>query len=108
MIGNCKKDELSGEKKSNLVNHARAQHRAFLEKYFENDQIRTGENHPLPYRRLKHLQTCVDIVAVDGNAFTKLHERGIGSLLQGEPDALKVRGFGAGLVLHGSVALGLW
>lgn len=97
LIENCRKDELSGEKKFNLVTHVRAQHRTFYEKCFGNDQICTVQNHPLPYRRLKHLQTCVDIVAVDGNPFTKLHEIGIGSLLQGELDALKVCGFGDGL-----------
>lgn len=99
LIDDCKKNDLSGKKKSNLLNHARSQHKFFFDNLFGADNVEAFEilKKPLPYRRLKYIQTCVEIVAVNGNPFTKLNESGVRSLLQDEFNVLRLCGQAEGL-----------
>lgn len=96
LIDNCKRDCLSGARKFNLVSHARTQHKYFFDQTFGKDVIAV-KKYPLPYRRLKYIQRCVEIVAVNGNPFTKLHESGVYGLLEDELEVLKMYGFAKGL-----------
>lgn len=97
LIEDCPKDELSGKKKFNLVAHARKQHKKFFDQTFGDDHSIPPKKYPLPYRRLKYIQRCVEIVAVNGNPFTMLNESGIVDLLHDELETLKICGFAQGL-----------
>lgn len=79
--------------------YIRSQHKLFFEKVFgvHNEAVYEITKKPLPYRRLKYIQSCVEIVAVNGNPFTKLNESGVRGLLENEFVALKVCGLGEGL-----------
>lgn len=97
LIENCKESDLSGDKKWNLVSHVKTQHKSFFNHTFGNYQTIAVKKYSLSYRRLKQIQNCVEIVAVNANPFTILHESGVGGLLQDELDASKICGFGDGL-----------
>lgn len=97
LIDDCKKDSLSGVRKYNLVSHAKTQHQKFFDQTFGEDRVIAEKKYPMPYRRLKHMQKCVEIVAVNGNPFTMLSQSGVGGLLLDELEALRISGFGVGL-----------
>lgn len=97
LIEDCRKEELSGSKKCNLVAHARNRHKKFFDHNFAYEFI-AGKKQSLEYARLKYIQTCVEIVAVNGNPFTKLNESGIRGILQDELNVLKMSGAGSELI----------
>lgn len=96
-IENCKQNFLSGKNLHNLVGHARKQHTEFFQKTFGEFCVDHPEKHSLPYRRLRHIQRCAEIVAVNGNPFTKLNESGTRSLLAKELEILRTCGHGSDL-----------
>lgn len=95
-IESCNK-ELCGRNKSNLVAHVKRKHRKFFQENFSEAKYHVSVVVPLPIKRLKYIQNCVEFVAVNGHAFTILDESGMRYLRQNDYDELKLGGFGSGL-----------
>lgn len=93
----CKRDYLSGVKETNLAAHLRRMHPEVHKTLFGANYVVPMKKMSLPYRRLRYLQRCTEIVAVNGNAFTKLGESGIREVLQDDFDLLQQCGYGSGL-----------
>lgn len=95
-IENCSK-ELAGKNKSNLIAHVKRKHNNFYENNFGEAKYRILEIDPLPVKRLKFIQNCVEFIAVNGNPFTLLNTSGMKKLLENDYQSLKIGGFGSGL-----------
>lgn len=95
-IDSCNK-ELSGKNKSNLVAHVKRKHRNFFQENFSEAKYHVSVVVPLPIKRLKYIQNCVEFIAVNGHAFRILNESGMRYLRQNDYDELKLGGLGSGL-----------
>lgn len=95
-IENCSK-ELAGKNKSNLIAHVKRKHNNFYENNFGEAKYRILEVDPLPVKRLKFIQNCVEFVAVNGKPFTLLNTSGMKKLLENDYQSLKIGGFASGL-----------
>lgn len=92
-IENCDK-KLCGKAKNNLVAHVKRKHKTFFEENFGSEKYNVFE---LPIKRLKYIQNCVEIVAVNGHAFTILAESGVKNLMQNDYEELRRSKFSSGL-----------
>lgn len=72
-------------------------HEHFFRDNFGNSKYQVSKVIPLPVKRLKYIQNCVEFVAVNGNAFTILNQSGMRNLMQNDFEALKFGGYGSGL-----------
>lgn len=95
-IENCNKS-LSGKNRSNLVMHVRRRHKTFFDKNFGQIRNEDSDGVSLRIKRLNYIQTCVELVAVNGLPFTILNESGVKKMLQADYELLKHGKFGAGL-----------
>lgn len=95
LVDNCGKN-IGGRKPSNLTGHVKRLHADFFKTNF-GELCQIEKKQPFAYRRLQHIQRCVEIVGVNGNPFTKLKESGIDGLLCGERNVLNTFGYGSGL-----------
>lgn len=93
MIGdNCFKI-LNGKKGGNLVAHAKT-HQVFFRKNFQTEAAKLLG---LPSRRLEFIQSCTEMVTVNGQPFTALNGSGFKKLIAEELQALTDGGYGIGL-----------
>ena len=83
----CKK-EINGTKKSNLVKHIKT-HEDLYSMICNDDHFEK--------KRLKLLLDCVEFVAVDGNAFSRLNGSGLLSMLETTLNELQAAGQGVNL-----------
>lgn len=96
-IEDCNQKYLSGVKQSNLVSHVKKQHANFFRTTFAEDCIVPMNKYSLPYRRLRYIQKCAEIVAINSNPFSILNQSGICGLLEDELAVLRACGYAEGL-----------
>lgn len=72
-------------------------HKNFYKENFSEAKYHVSVVVPLPIKRLKYIQNCVEFIAVNGHAFRILNESGMRYLRQNDYDELKLGGFGSGL-----------
>lgn len=93
LIENCKSKPLSGQKKYNLVSHAKT-HKAFYKQHFEMDDDKLLE---MPAKRLQFIQDSTEMVTVSGLPFAALNGTGFKRLIAEKLQDLTDAGFGMGL-----------
>lgn len=78
-------DELNGTKEWNLAKHISSVHQdVFLD-------ISSGVKEPIAVTRLKLLQNCLEIVAINGRPFSCLHDSGFQAAIQKTLEELRIK-----------------
>jgi hypothetical protein len=92
IIGNCSK-RLVGTKNHNLVSHIKCMHADIYAKFINPQR----DAKYYAKMRLRFIQNCVEIIAVNGRPFSYLNDSGFLQIIQEKLDELKDAGYGVEL-----------